>query len=470
MTVAPPVPDPPLARALAADAREVVALVGPDGTLGYVSPAAETVLGYTPGALAGADALARLHPDDAARALGALADLLARPGGAAEGVYRVRHADGSWRTVEVWARNLAHDPEVGGVVVHARDVTAHDTAERRYRSVLEALPDVVSHLRHDGLVLDFHVPDTFETEFPAEHLIGQRLHDVIPGPLAAAFDDAVARVRATGRVASYHYRVTVGGAERHREVRLSPLGDDTVISMLRDVTDLRRHEAALEASEAALRDLARRLRDVREGERARLARDVHDVLGQQLTAVTLEIAAAERRLADGAGDPAVHLAGARALADAAIADVRRIASDLRPGVLDDLGLVAALDWEAATFATRSGLACTFTDSTDGADVPLDVATELFRVFQELLTNVARHAGATRVDAVLMAGAGGALCLTVADDGRGLAPSSLDAAHALGVLGMRERVRPFGGTVAFAPAPGGGTRVDVALAAPRAPLP
>ncbi len=211
-----------------------------------------------------------------------------------------------------------------------------------------------------------------------------------------------------------------------------------------------------------------RLQSLREEERRRVARELHDEFGQTLTGLKLDLAYLGRRLGAGGGDggPALAREVGRMAAqvDGAIDALRRIASALRPGALDDLGLATALEWQAGEFERRTGVVCTL-------DVDLDVevcepaATAVFRVFQEALTNVARHARARRVHAWLM-GDGRELRLRVVDDGLGLPPDGAGRPGAMGLVGMRERAAALGGTFAAAARAGGGT--EVVLALPYAP--
>lgn len=329
--------------------------------------------------------------------------------------------------------------------------------ERRYRALLGALPDAIARLRDDGLALDFYVPDEFATEFPAEQMLGHRLADVIPAPLAKAFGDAVAALRETGAAQSYRYTVEVDGAERVREVRVVANGPDEVLSLLRDVTELERQQRDLERSRAELRALAARLQAVREDERARLSRDVHDVIGQGLTAIRLVAGGIARRHPE---DPEVQsrVADLRGLVDEITRTVRRLSTDLRPGVLDDLGLVAAVEWQARRFEERAGLTCTVEAAAELAPgrPPEPVGTAVFRIVQEALTNVARHARASEVAIRLLAD-GDALRLEVQDDGAGLgAPDP--SRRPLGVVGMRERALAAGGTLTLTEPDAGGVLV------------
>jgi signal transduction histidine kinase len=145
--------------------------------------------------------------------------------------------------------------------------------------------------------------------------------------------------------------------------------------------------------------------------------------------------------------------------DEIIQQVRRISSELRPGVLDDLGLLAAIEWQAQEFEERTGTICNVESDVGDANLPRDVSTALFRVFQEALTNVARHANASHVG-VRLAFAGDDLCLEVRDDGRGITEAQTGNPRSLGLLGIRERARHLGGAAAIAAEATGGTVVSV----------
>ncbi len=206
-----------------------------------------------------------------------------------------------------------------------------------------------------------------------------------------------------------------------------------------------------------------RLQTLREDDRRRLARELHDEFGQALTGLKLDLAWLGRRLDTAAPALAPDVAAMSGRVDATVDAVRRIAAELRPAVLDDLGLGAALEWQATEFERRSGVACTLDTPLDDAAVDEPTATAVFRVFQEALTNVARHAGARRVVARLTR-EDDTLVLRVADDGVGVAPGA-GRPGAVGLVGMRERAAALGGDVTVRPGAAGGTVVT--LRVPRA---
>jgi len=215
-----------------------------------------------------------------------------------------------------------------------------------------------------------------------------------------------------------------------------------------------------------LRALSARIERVREEERTGIAREIHDSLGQALTALKMDIAWVARRLGAGlaASVPSVleKLDGMSRLTDEIIEQVRRISTELRPGVLDDLGLLAAIEWQSQEFEQRTGTTCIVQSNLGSVQLDRNVSTALFRIFQEALTNVARHAQASHVD-VRLDQTDGCVRLVVHDDGVGIAREALARPTSLGLLGMHERARHMGGTLGVSgEAGGGGTLVVVEL--------
>jgi signal transduction histidine kinase len=230
-----------------------------------------------------------------------------------------------------------------------------------------------------------------------------------------------------------------------------------------EVAERKKAEDALRRSQEELRDLASHLESIREQERTDIAREIHDELGQALTALKMDVHWVGQRVGDGQAALSAKLAAMSKMVEGTVHAVRRISSQLRPKLLDDLGLSAAMEWQAREFEQRSGVRCGIRSEPD--DIVLDSArsTTLFRIFQETLTNVARHAGASRVDVVLRDFAG-TLEMRIADDGRGIRPEQVMEGRSLGIVGMRERVRALGGRLEITGRPGQGTIVHVAIPA------
>jgi signal transduction histidine kinase len=222
------------------------------------------------------------------------------------------------------------------------------------------------------------------------------------------------------------------------------------------VEELRASRQQLVEEVAARLRAQRQLEQWREAERVRIAREVHDELGGALTGLKMGLTRLRRtaELPPAAQAQAAELA---AEIDATTQITRRIAQELRPALLDDFGLLAALDWQFKEFLGRSGLAGNFACEVSELSLPPEASIACFRIFQEALTNVARHAQASRVDVSIRL-AGGRILLQVADDGRGLPPGDQAAHGHLGLVGMRERAALLGGELQLVSAPGQGTQV------------
>jgi signal transduction histidine kinase len=218
----------------------------------------------------------------------------------------------------------------------------------------------------------------------------------------------------------------------------------------------------LRASRTELRRLSRELLEIAERERKRLSREVHDQIGQALTGLKMDLTTTRRRLerSDVEGAQA-SLSSAIELVDDTVRMARRIALDLRPSLLDDFGLAAAVEWQLEDFGQRSGIRHQLATDVDESAISPAVATAAYRILNEALTNIARHAAASAVD-VRLATDGSHLTLVVRDDGRGITKEEQSGPHALGLLGIRERARQLGGRVTVVGEHGRGTVLTLVL--------
>lgn len=244
------------------------------------------------------------------------------------------------------------------------------------------------------------------------------------------------------------------------------------VRMVGGITDVTRRKAAeheILNSRQLLRDLSLRLESLREAEHTRISRQIHDELGQLLTGLKMDLRWIQRRL-EAQTDPAFaplleKVMDAGELVDQCMRSVQDISAELRPAILDELGLPAALRNEAGRLQERTSIACTVQLPDPSPEVPAEQATVMFRITREALTNIVRHAGATAVT-IALAEEPTAFLLTVTDNGRGIQTSELDDPKSLGLLGMKERAAPLGGQVGFAAGPGGrGTTVTLRLPRP-----
>src|SRR5215472_443772 len=236
------------------------------------------------------------------------------------------------------------------------------------------------------------------------------------------------------------------------------------LELRQEIAERERVEGELKKSLEQLRALAARLQGVREQERAAMAREMHDELGQACTAIKMDLASIGRKTNKRQNHLRMKVHSAMELVDKMIFTVRRIASELRPSTLDDLGLTAALEWQAHEFEMRTGISCFVALPQEQFTLDPSRASAIFRIFQESLTNVARHAQATHVDARLERQRD-QLILVLRDNGRGFDAAQTDARRSLGIVGMRERALLLDGDLRIEGLPGSGTTVTL-----RIPLP
>lgn len=245
------------------------------------------------------------------------------------------------------------------------------------------------------------------------------------------------------------------------------------ILQVHDITDRQREAEHLENSRAQLRALSARLQMVREEERGRIAREIHDELGQVLTGLKIDISSLAKHLLSQDGNlPPPGLAertrSITELIDSAIQTVRKISSELRPGLLYAIGLIAAVEWQVKEFQNRTGILCKLKMPSKDVAPDEERSIAVFRIFQEILTNIARHADATRVD-ITLEERGTDLILKAQDNGRGIKASEFSNPKSLGLLGMRERALLLGGEVNIRGAQGKGTTVTVRIPLGKTPL-
>jgi PAS domain S-box-containing protein len=239
-------------------------------------------------------------------------------------------------------------------------------------------------------------------------------------------------------------------------------GKPAVLGTCIDVTETRKANEAIKKSREELRALTAYLQNIREEERIRISREIHDELGHLLTGIKIDISWLKKKL-DNIVKPTdpiqAKIDSLLGLTDSVIATTRELSLSLRPGILDDLGIVAAINWEIKRFQEKTGIICTFQSDMAEIAIPEDYTTALFRICQECLTNIARYAHATEMKITLL-GKEGNLVLEIEDNGKGIKTEQIRSPLSLGILGMRERVVGLRGTFSIRGAPGKGTKVKV----------
>lgn len=246
-----------------------------------------------------------------------------------------------------------------------------------------------------------------------------------------------------------------------KNLYVDPTGEPFIVVVITDITDRKRYEEALTASHQQLRKLSAHTEAMVEEERTRIAREVHDELGQSLTALKMDCAWLERRFTEKQTELRGRTQMMSQLIDETIKTVRRISTELRPEMLDDLGLAATLEWQLQEFKKRTGIEYSTTISPKDIKVSETISTAVFRVFLETLTNIARHAQATTLE-VLLTVDPDVLRLRVHDNGIGITEDQRTQSTSLGLLGIRERVEFLGGVTEISGSPGEGTTVEIKI--------
>jgi signal transduction histidine kinase len=276
------------------------------------------------------------------------------------------------------------------------------------------------------------------------------------------FRPIVALVKTTEQLARGNLGSRTGIADGRGELsELARAFDNMATRLEQHEAENRYAEEELRRSREQLRDLRLYLETAREDERTRIAMEIHDELGQNLTALKMDLASLRGRLGKNPNSAIEKIESMSKLIDMTIRDVQRISTELRPGVLDDLGLTAAVEWQCDDFQKRTGIRCEVALSDDSFVLDSDRSTAFFRILQETLTNIMRHANATKVQVSLERGKAETV-LEIKDDGKGITEKEISDPKALGLIGIRERVLFFRGEFAISGTPGQGTRVRVSI--------
>ncbi len=358
-------------------------------------------------------------------------------------------------------------------VERAHAALALHTSELRLAGVVDSAMDAIISVDAGQRIVLFNAAAERMFGYPAAALMGQGLERLLPLEFRAQHQGHINTFASTGIAARAMGQLGQLSALRANgeafpiEASISKVmvdGQVLFTVILRDVTQARRDAQQMLDSRESLRALLRRLQQAQEEERTRVAREIHDELGQLLTGLKMDLRWLERKLSEPGLPPALNALLARtvaasALNDQTMATVQKLAVELRPAALDQLGLAAALAQRVRQFQQRTGVACTLRADDLPQTLAPAVTSELYYICQEALTNVTRHAQATQV-AVRLRAADGGVQLEIEDDGVGIDPAATAAPRSLGLIGMQERARSCGGSLSLAAAAPHGTCVTV----------
>ena len=340
-------------------------------------------------------------------------------------------------------------------------------SEEKFRGLVETAPDGIAITNSDGEIEMVNKQLERMTGYSREELIGRRVEILVP----ARFRRHELRrkefmrnpyTRPMGERARDLYMRRRDGSEFPVEISLAPLETERgmiISSVIRDITERKRVELQNQESQVRLRNLAQRLQTAREEERTTVAMDIHDELGQMLTRLKIDLFGLSGTIPLKPKDMKTRINATIALVETSIDFVRRLSTSLRPAILDDLGLAAAIEWQVQGFADRTG--CMYSLDLEQSDLGTnrEVDTTVFRIFQESLTNVARHARADNVD-ISLYNIGEQLVLSVKDNGVGMEQDKLTNNQSLGLIGMHERATAIGGELEIETKKGKGTRITL----------
>lgn len=454
-------------RLLTDNARELISRHTSDLTFLYASPAARRVLGYPAEQLIGQRLDDLVHPDDLAGVVTTFA--LARDGDdAVSATMRVHAADGSWRWCEAFCRGVESD-ETGELEIHAaiHDISkfkqiekAIERVAREWRSTFDAAQDAILMLDRQARIVRVNLATTrlLGCDFP--ELLGESLKKVILDRLD--LDDPFGVEKVWEHRGQVRRDVQLGKEGRWLRSTIDPVADNGgemtgAIVFLADISTEKQAEGRLRDTLEQLRRLSSHLQVVREEERKSIAREVHDELGHAMTALKMEIAWLGRQLGESNPDLKKHVTSMTDLVDQTISTVRRISSELRPPVLDDLGLDAAIEWLAEDFQSRTSLPVRV-HLPDGVDnIRGERAISAYRIVQEALTNAARYADAGEINIDWQQDEAN-IRLEIHDNGKGFDAGARRPSGGFGLLGMEERARDLDGELDLDTTQGGGTLI------------
>ena len=349
--------------------------------------------------------------------------------------------------------------------------SALDDSQARLAAIVDSAMDAIITVDEQQRVVLFNRAAEQVFRCRREDALGSSLDRFLPSRFRAAHRGHIEQFGRTGVVSRRMSDVTTLWAIRHDDGEEFPIEASisqatesnhhyyTVI--LRYITVRKHYEDELKERQSELRRLSAQVLEAREEEKTRIARELHDELGQMLTALKMDLGWVRQRI--GAGDAELGMKAEKMwqTLDQTVTSVRRIAADLRPLMLDDLGLPDAAAWLVEDFAKRSGVECEFKilNSVESGEFERNIANTIYRALQESLTNIGRHAGAKNAWILIEIDPGG-IRLEVEDNGRGMTAEDMAKSRSLGLKGMRERVFHIGGSLEVTSPPRGGTRVSV----------
>jgi len=468
-------------QSLIEHAQDIITVLDHRGIIRYSSPSIERILGYSQGELTGTIAFQYLHENDVDQVKEIFKKLISVPGKALSEEFRFRHKEGNWVYLESIGKNLPHSPDGPMVIINSRNITERKKAVRKLEEHKIQLDEAQQIAKvgswqwkpqkeviwSDEMCRIYgYEPETFDNTYETfinhvhpddRGVLEQRIEEALNEKSSFEVQNRI--IRPDGEIRTLLCRGHVITDE-----------NDVVQKMIgtgQDVTEQKERERKLREYSNELRNLSEKIEQTREEERIRIARQVHDELGQMLTVLKMDVSMMKDEMKKRTNKKCFDYFNEEITEildriNVIIKSVQRITTELRPEVLDDLGLKEAIYWEAKEFEKRTGINVNFSSNIEETDfLDDDKSTRLFRIFQETLTNIIRHANATNVWVRINRHKEN-LILAVEDDGVGISEEQKESSSSLGIIGMQERTQFLGGNVAVEGKENEGTTVTLTL--------
>ncbi len=442
-----------LFRELAENAPGGIVLLGPDNKYKYGSPSIKRMMGYDPEFVIGKSPEEYTHPDDLPLLVPMLLELLENPEIIFTAQYRFKHADGSWRWIESTFSNLYHVENVNAMVINFQDITDRIESEEEISKLTRAVEQssvsvIITDLKGD---IEYVNPNfTKVTGYSFEDVKGKNTRILKSGFTPKEQYEDLWHTISSGNV----WRNEISNKKKDgtifwEAVSISPVIDkhDKIthfIALKEDITERKKAESELHEAYQKEKYLIEHLQNIREEERAKISREFHDEIGQHLTVLKMDVSWLYKKTEIFKDDSlSERLNSLKDLLDDTVKSFRRILSDLRPVLIDDIGLEAAMDAYIKDFQVKNGIMTEFVVNLNEVALPENINLTLYRVLQESLNNILKHANAKSV-LVSIKLLNNNVVLTIIDDGVGFDTNKIKSKSSFGLMGMEERINIISG--------------------------
>ncbi|MBP6635870.1 MAG: PAS domain-containing protein [Paludibacter sp.] len=417
----------------------------------------------------------RVHPDDKEKVDKTVDMFLKNEISFYEIEYRLQCKDGSYKWILDRGKTMSWDKDMHPIrcIGTHTDITQRKNIEQAIKeseqytsSILSAIPDLIFVLDNNKTIIDFKSGDKKNLIIPAEEFLNKPIDELLPQNILPLVKKSIAAVFENKKPNLIEYKLKLNKDLNFFECNMVPFGETKVIAMIRNITQRKQIEESLIKSEVQLKSYAAHLQNIREEERILLAREIHDELGQILVAIKIDLGllslkANQHFEKNTSVDFTTQLEHLADLVDKTIKTTRRIMTDLRPEILDVLGIKDALKQHLTKFAERNELKCTFEDKSSFFELDAQQSLTLFRILQESLTNIVKHAKASEVKVKLLQ-TNDSLQLTISDNGIGFNSQSAAKMESYGLIGMKERAFLINGNLTVTSKKNAGTTIKIEI--------